>query len=245
MPRYKLTIEYDGTPFVGWQVQSNGPSIQGALRAAIERLSGEAALPQGAGRTDTGVHATGQVAHLDLGKQWAPDTLRDGLNFHLKPNPISIVHVEPVGPQFNARFSAIARHYTYRLLTRRARPALDADRVWWVPVPVDADAMHTAAQSLIGHHDFTTYRAAACQAASPVKTLDRLDVRRAGDLIVVEASARSFLHNQVRSLVGSLKLVGTGHWPVDRPRHALEARDRRQCGALAPSMGLYLTGVDY
>ncbi|MEL6225704.1 MAG: tRNA pseudouridine(38-40) synthase TruA [Pseudomonadota bacterium] len=245
MPRYRIDIEYDGSPFVGWQIQTNGWSVQGALSEALQRLTGEAVRPGGAGRTDTGVHATGQCAHFDLTRTWSPDKLRDGLNFHLKPDPVAVLRALQVPNDFDARFSATARHYRYQILNRRARPALDRDRVWLVPVPIDAAAMDEAAQALVGHHDFTTYRAAACQSASPVKTLDRLRVKRDGQMVIIEASARSFLHNQVRSLVGSLKLVGEGKWSPERPHHALQARDRRQCGALAPPSGLFLQQVDY
>lgn len=245
MPRYKLTIEYDGSPFVGWQMQAEGESVQGAIAEAVTALTGAEVRPQGAGRTDSGVHALGQVAHIDLARDWPVDTLRDALNYHLKPAPVVVLQAERVSDDFNARFSATHRHYEYRLLPRRARPALTLNRVWWVRVSLDADAMHEAAQLLVGHHDFTTYRASACQAKSPMRTLDRLSVNREGNEIVVAASAQSFLHNQVRSLVGSLKLVGDGSWPVARPRQALDARDRRACGAIAPAHGLYLTRVDY
>jgi tRNA pseudouridine38-40 synthase len=245
MPRYACTVEYDGTPYVGWQVQRNGASVQGHLARALQHLSGDDQIPRGAGRTDAGVHATGQVAHFDLAKSWAPDTLRNALNFHLKPEPICIVTCVEVAPEFDARFSAVERYYRYRILSRRARPALDANRVWWVPVPLDAGRMHEAAQALVGLHDFTTFRAAACQARSPVKTLDRVAVSRVGEEIHVTASARSFLHNQVRSIVGSLKHVGEGRWPIEEVAEALAARDRSRCGALAPACGLYLERVVY
>jgi tRNA pseudouridine38-40 synthase len=245
MPRYKLVIEYDGTPFSGWQLQSHEPSVQGALQDAIHRFAGERAIVRGAGRTDAGVHALGQVAHVDLGRDWEPDRVRDALNFHLKPAPCAVIACELVTPAFDARFSAIGRHYVYRILTRRARPVLDRNRVWWWTRPLDADAMRAAARHLAGRHDFTTFRAAQCQAASPVRTLDRLDVSREGDEIVVRASARSFLHNQVRSMVGTLKLVGEGKWQPGDVAAALEARDRTRCGAVAPACGLYLERVDY
>ena len=246
MPRYKLTIEYDGTAFVGWQVQAEGRSIQGRLREALRAFSGEDIDPRGAGRTDAGVHATGQVAHVDLIRDWPADTVRDALNFHLKPDRVVILSAEPVDAEFDARFSAIARHYCYRIVCRRARLALDADRAWHVPRTLDAAAMHAAAQGILGRHDFTTFRSAHCQAKSPLRTLDRLDVTAGSHgEIVVEASARSFLHNQVRSMVGSLKLVGEGRWTVSEMRAALDARDRKRCGALAPSRGLYLVRVDY
>jgi tRNA pseudouridine38-40 synthase len=245
MPRYRLTIEYDGTPFVGWQIQPDGVSVQGALEAAILKLTGESAGIRGAGRTDSGVHARGQVAHFDLEKEWPAAKIRDGLNFYLKPLPIVVLASAAVPADFDARFSATARHYLYRVLVRRAPPALDRHRVWWIPRPIDSDAMREAASVLVGRHDFTTFRAVQCQANSPVRTLDRLDVTRDGDEIRIEASARSFLHNQVRSMVGSLKLVGEGRWSGDDLRAALEARDRTACGPVAPAAGLYLMAVDY
>lgn len=245
MPRYRLTIEYDGTPFVGWQVQPDGVSVQGALETAIRKLTGEAAGMRGAGRTDAGVHARGQVAHVDLERGWPADKLRDGLNFYLKPQPIVVLAASDVPCGFDARFSATARHYLYRILPRRAPPALERHRVWWIPRTIDAEAMNDAATVLVGRHDFTTFRAVQCQANSPVRTLDRLDVIQDGDEIHIRASARSFLHNQVRSLVGSLKLVGDGKWTRDDLRAALEARDRTACGAVAPAAGLYLMRVDY
>ena len=232
MPRYRIDIEYDGTPFVGWQIQASGASVQGELAAAIFCMTGDRVNPRGAGRTDSGVHALSQVAHFDLSRDWPADKLRDGLNYHLKPNPIAITRCLAASDSFDARFSAVRRHYLYRLLPRRSRPALEANRVWWVPVELDWEAMHEAAQALVGHHDFTTFRAAACQSPSPVKTLDRLAVRRVGAELHVEAVARSFLHNQVRSMVGSLKLVGDGKWPVHQVAEALHRRDRRACGAL-------------
>ena len=245
MPRYKLTIEYDGTPFVGWQRQADALSVQQALEEAIEKFSGEAVRTQTAGRTDAGVHARGQVAHFDLSRPWDPFRISEALNFHLKPHPVAILACEAVSEAFEARFTAKARHYEYRILNRRARPALEADKVWHVAVPLDADAMHIAAQALVGRHDFTTFRSAQCQANSPIRTLDRLDVRREGDLIVIQASARSFLHHQVRSMTGSLKLVGEGRWTSEDLRAALDAHDRARCGAMAPSAGLYLMRVDY
>jgi tRNA pseudouridine38-40 synthase len=214
MPRYRITVEYDGTPFLGWQIQADGPSVQGRLAEAIHRLGGETVDVRGAGRTDAGVHALGQVAHFDLDRSWPAETVRNAVNFHLRPDPISILACEEVGPGFDARFSATGRHYLYRILARRAPPALDRNRVWWVPVPLDAAAMAAAAPALIGRHDFTTFRAAGCQARSPIKTLDRLDVAAVGEEIRIEASARSFLHHQVRSIVGSLKHVGEGKCPV-------------------------------
>ena len=245
MPRYKLTLEYDGTPFVGWQIQADGASVQGEVRAAIERFTAETVTVAGAGRTDSGVHAIGQVAHIDLARDWPPGKVRDALNHHLRPNPVAVLACEEVDATFDARFSAIARHYRYRILPRRARPVLDENRVWWVPRPLDAAAMNEAAQALVGHHDFTTFRAAGCQARSPVKTLDRLIAFERGAEIWIEASARSFLHNQVRSMAGALKTVGEGRWQVDDVARALEARDRAACAAVAPACGLYLMRVDY
>jgi tRNA pseudouridine38-40 synthase len=245
MPRYKLTIEYDGTPFVGWQMQDNGPSIQAALANAIAAFAGERTLVGGAGRTDAGVHALGQVAHVDLGKEWAVETVREAVNFHLRPQPIAVLRVERVDARFDARFSAIKRHYLYRIVNRRADLTLEHNRAWRVPHALDADAMHQAAQRLVGRHDFTTFRAAECQARSPVKTLDRLDVTRAGDELRIMASARSFLHHQVRSMAGSLVHVGAGKWSADDLAAALAARDRTACGQVAPPQGLYLLRVDY
>ena len=245
MPRYKLTIEYDGTPFVGWQVQDNGPSIAGAITEAFAKFAGEAPKISGAGRTDAGVHALGQVAHVDLAKDRETDTIRDALNAHLRPNPIAILNVEKVAPDFDARFSARARYYLYRIVNRRADLALDRNRAWRVGKALDADAMHAAAQGLVGHHDFTTFRSVECQAKSPVKTVDRLEVARDLDEIQFEVSARSFLHNQVRSMVGSLALVGEGKWSADDLAKALDARDRAACGPVAPACGLYLVRVDY
>lgn len=245
MPRYKLTLEYDGTPFVGWQVQDGQMSVQGRLAEAIEAFSGESRMPRGAGRTDAGVHATGQVAHFDLEKDWEPGTVRDALNAQLRPEPISVLGCALVGDGFDARFSATARHYLYRIVDRRPPLALERDRAWGVFRTLDAAAMHEAAQSLTGHHDFTTFRSAECQAASPERTLDRLDVSRHGEIVRIEASARSFLHNQVRSMVGSLKCVGEGRWNKTALLDALAARDRAACGPVAPACGLYLVKVDY
>jgi tRNA pseudouridine38-40 synthase len=245
MPRYKLTIEYDGTPFVGWQIQDSGPSVQGALIEAIAGFSGERVAVNGAGRTDAGVHAAGQVAHIDLTKDWETDVVRDAINAHLRPNPIAILAVDIVVDNFDARFSAVKRHYFYRIVSRRADLALDRHRAWRVPRPLDAMAMHAAAQRLIGLHDFTTFRATECQAKSPIKTLERLDVVALDDETRVFASARSFLHHQVRSMVGSLAQVGDGKWNADDMSRILEARDRTACGPVAPSEGLYLAKVDY
>lgn len=245
MPRYKLTIEYDGGPFVGWQRQANGPSVQQAIEAAIRAFSGETVVVKGAGRTDAGVHALGQVAHIDLGRAWKADKVRDAINAHLRPAPVSILASEAVDHDFDARFSAVKRHYLYRILDRRPPPVLDAGRVWHVPSRLDTDAMHAAAQALVGLHDFTTFRASECQARSPVKTLDRLDVSREGAEVAIRASARSFLHNQVRSMAGALKKVGEGRWPVGEVAAALDARDRARSGPVAPPEGLYLVAVDY
>ena len=245
MPRYKLTIEYDGTPFSGWQWQDNAPSVQRALAEAIEAFSGEQAVVQGAGRTDAGVHALGQVAHFDLAKRHPTDTVRDALNAHLRPHPVAVIAAEIVPDGFNARSSAVRRHYLYRIANRRPDLALDRLRAWRVPRPLDAAAMHAAAQRLIGRHDFTTFRSTECQARSPVKTLDRLDVERFGEEVRIVAVARSFLHNQVRSMVGSLALVGDGKWNADDVSRVLQARDRTACGPVAPPEGLYLVRVDY
>ncbi len=245
MPRYKLTIEYDGTPFVGWQVQDNGASVQGVLADAVAAFTGERAAVHGAGRTDAGVHALGQVAHVDLARDWDAATVRDALNAHLRPHPVAVLKAERVADTFEARFSAIKRHYLYRIVNRRADLALDLNRAWRIPRRLDSDAMHAAAQRLIGKHDFTTFRSTECQAKSPVKTLDRLDVTRDGDEIRVATSARSFLHNQVRSMVGSLVHVGDGKWSADDLSAVLSARDRTRCGQVAPPQGLYLVRVEY
>jgi len=245
MPRYKLTIEYDGRPFCGWQIQQHLPSVQAALEAAVKALSGEDARVHGAGRTDAGVHALGQVAHVDLVRAFPPGRLRDGLNAHLRPHPIGVLSAEIVPETFEARFSAIRRHYLYRIVNRRANLALDVGRVWRVPKALDAEAMQAAAQRLIGKHDFTTFRDTECQAKSPDKTLDQLDVFRNGEAVCIVTSARSFLHSQVRSMVGSLVWVGEGRWTPDDLQRALEARDRRACGPVAPPEGLYLVRVDY
>jgi tRNA pseudouridine38-40 synthase len=245
MPRYKLTIEYDGTPFVGWQAQDNGPSVQRVLADAIAAFAGERVVVSGAGRTDAGVHALGQVAHVDLTREWDDDTVRDASNFHLRPQPVAVLAAEQAASDFDARFSARKRHYLYRIVNRRADLTLDQNRVWRVPRPLDAAAMHEAAQLLVGRHDFTTFRAAECQAKSPVKTLDRLDVARDGDELRIAASARSFLHHQVRSMVGSLVHVGDRKWRAADLAAALAARDRAACGQVAPPHGLYLVRVEY
>jgi tRNA pseudouridine38-40 synthase len=245
MPRYKLTIEYDGGPFVGWQVQGSGPSVQGALVVAIEAFCGERVKVGGAGRTDAGVHALGQVAHVDLTKDWDTDTVRDAITAHLRPQPVVVLAAEKVADTFDARFSAIKRHYRYIIVNRRANLALERGRAWRLPRPLDDAAMHGAAQRLVGQHDFTTFRNAECQAKSPVKTLDQLDVVREGEEVRILASARSFLHTQVRSMVGALAFVGEGRWSADDLSAALAARDRSACAPVAPPEGLYLVRVDY
>jgi tRNA pseudouridine38-40 synthase len=243
--RYRLTLEYDGGPFVGWQRQDNGASVQGALEDAIEKLSGARVTVTGAGRTDAGVHAYGQVAHFDLEKEFAPGKVRDALNHYLRPAPVVVLEAAMVDAEFHARFSARGRHYLYRILNRRSPPGLEIGRVWHVSPKLDAEAMHAAAQALVGQHDFTTFRAAECQAQSPVKTLDLLDVSRRADEIHIEASARSFLHHQIRSFAGTLKLVGEGKWQPRDVAKALAAKDRSACGPVAPPDGLYLVKVEY
>jgi tRNA pseudouridine38-40 synthase len=245
MPRYKLTIEYDGSPFLGWQVQDGGLTVAGVLEDAVEKLSSQRTKVSGAGRTDAGVHALGQVAHIDLIKDWETDTIRDGMNAHLRPHPVAVLSVEKVADDFDARFSATRRHYIYRILNRRADLALDRSRVWRVARPLDERKMQEAAQHLLGHHDFTTFRSTECQAKSPMKTLDVLNVTRNGQEVRIETSARSFLHNQVRSIVGSLQQVGEGRWTPADMKRALELRDRSACGPVAPPDGLYLLKVDY
>ena len=245
MTRYKLTLEYDGRGFVGWQRQDNGPSVQAALEAAVKGFCGEAITVHGAGRTDAGVHALAQVAHIDLDKETGADTLRDALNFHLKPAAVAVLAAEAVADDFHARFSATERAYRYRIVNRRAPLTLDRGRAWLVPVPLDAGAMGEAARALLGQHDFTSFRAGECQAKSPVKTLDALEVSRDGDEIWIEARARSFLHHQVRNMVGTLKLVGEGKWARVDMERALAARDRRAAGPTAPADGLYLVAVRY
>ncbi len=246
MPRFALTIEYDGAPFVGWQRQANGVSVQQRLEEAVAAINaGARANVYGAGRTDAGVHALGQVAHVDLARDWRADRLRDAINAHLKPDPIAVLSARAVGDDFEARFSAIRRHYLYVIDNRRAPLALGLGRAWHVKRPLDAQAMHEAAQSLVGRHDFTTFRASECQANSPLRTLERLDVRRDGACIEIVTSARSFLHHQVRSMVGSLEHVGSGKWRVEDLALALHAKDRARCGQVAPPHGLYLVAVDY
>ncbi|MFD0988144.1 tRNA pseudouridine(38-40) synthase TruA [Methyloligella solikamskensis] len=245
MPRYKLTIEYDGTPYCGWQAQGDVPSVQEHLANAVKAFSGEDFIPRGAGRTDAGVHALGQVAHLDLTRDWEPEKVRDAMNAHLRPEPIVVLRCEAVGDDFDARFSATRRYYLYRIVNRRSPLALQKNRAWVVFRALDAQAMHEAAQLLVGRHDFSTFRAAECQANSPEKTLDAIEVTRAGDEIAIRTHARSFLHTQVRSMVGSLQRVGEGSWTAQDLKAALEARDRARCGPLAPPCGLYLSRVDY
>lgn len=245
MPRYRLMVEYDGTELVGWQRQDNGPSVQAALEKAVAGLSGQTVTLFGAGRTDSGVHALGQVAHFDMDKDFPADTVRDGLNYYLRPARISVLEVDQVGTDFDARFSARQRAYLYRIINRRTPLALDLHRAWQVSVPLDAGAMNTAAQILVGEHDFTSFRAQRCQSRSPVKTLDSLQVTRHGDEIHITAEARSFLHHQVRNIVGTLKLVGEGKWSSADVRAALAARARAQGGPTAPAGGLYLVAVRY
>lgn len=245
MPRYKLVVEYDGTSFAGWQMQANARSVQEAVETALGRFAGHGVRVHCAGRTDAGVHATHQVVHVDLAKSWPPATVRDACNAHLRPDPVAVLQADLVTEDFSARMSAVKRHYLYRILNRRAPPGLDRARVWHVAPPLDAGLMHAAAQTLLGRHDFTTFRAAECQANSPVRTLERLDVARAGDEIRIDASARSFLHHQVRSMVGTLVQAGARRWTVAQVRDALDAKDRTRCGPVAPPGGLYLVGVDY
>ncbi len=247
MPRFRLDIEYDGSPYAGWQRQADRPTVQEAIERAIEKFCGDRATLHGAGRTDAGVHATAQAAHVDLAKAWPQDTVRDAVNAHLQQagERVAILKASLVGDDFEARFSALGRHYLYRIANRRAPPALARGQVWWVPKRLDAETMHEAARALLGRHDFTTFRSAQCQANSPLRTLDRLDVARVGDAIEIRASARSFLHNQVRSMVGSLKRAGERAWTAADLKAALDARDRAACGQVAPPDGLFLVGVDY
>jgi tRNA pseudouridine38-40 synthase len=243
--RWRLTIEYDGGPFMGWQRQDHGPSVQQTLEEALQRMTGEQAAFNGAGRTDAGVHALAMAAHVDIDRPLTAHRLREGLNALVRPHPISVLAVEPVADDWHARFSCIGRRYLYRILDRRAPPALDAGRVWHIAVPLELEEMREGASHLIGRHDFTTFRSAHCQSDSPVKTLDRLEVVRAGEEIDVTAAARSFLHHQVRSIVGCLALVGRGQWKPDDMRKALEARDRVALGFNAPPHGLYFVEAVY
>ncbi len=245
MPRYRLIIEYDGSGFVGWQRQANGQSVQEAIERAVLGFSGELVDVVGAGRTDTGVHATHQVAHLDLGRDWTLDTVRDAINFHIRPHSVCILRAELAAPTFHARFDAISRAYTYVILNRKPPPVLERNQVWHVTAPLDADVMNDAAQELVGKHDYTTFRAAACQALSPVKTVDSLTVQRDGNHIIVHARARSFLHHQMRSFVGALRYVGEGKWSRADLADALAARNRARCAPVAPAGGLTLVAVDY
>lgn len=245
MTRFRLTVEYDGGPFVGWQRQDNGMSVQQALEEAVLKTCAESVTAHAAGRTDAGVHATGQVVHVDVDKEFTADKLMAALNFHVRPWPVAIVAAEIVSADFHARFSATGRAYLYRIVNRRAPLTLDEGRAWLVNTALDAGAMHDAAQVLVGQHDFSTFRASLCQAQSPVKTLTRLDVRKAGEEIHIVAEARSFLHHQVRNMVGTLRLVGEGKWTKADVASALDARDRTKGGPTAPPDGLYLTGVRY
>jgi tRNA pseudouridine38-40 synthase len=245
MPRYRLVVEYDGRPYRGFQAQADLPSVQASIERAVLGFSGEAIRLAAAGRTDTGVHATGQVVHIDLSKPWRPQVVRDALNAHLVPEPIAIVEADIVEEGWHARFSATERRYIYRILNRVAPPALAQGFVWHVKKPLDADAMHQAAQALVGHHDFTTFRDAQCQSKSPVKTLDLARVTRVGEEVRLEFAARSFLHRQVRSMTGAIAEVGIGRWTASDLAAALEARDRKACGQVAPADGLCLVGVRY
>lgn len=245
MPRYRFTIEYDGSAYNGFQAQTDQPTVQGAIEAAITAFSGQSVRIAAAGRTDTGVHATGQTCHVDLDRDWPAQTVMNALNAHLIKEAVAVLDCAPVSDDWHARFTAIGRKYLYRILNRPGRPALDRGRVWHVRKPLDAEAMHAAAQQLIGLHDFTTFRDAACQAASPMRTLDVARVCRVGEEVHLVFEARSFLHRQVRSMAGSIAEVGLGRWSPDDLAAALEARDRARCGAVAPSDGLYLTGVAY
>lgn len=245
MTRFRLTVEYDGRPFMGWQRQAHGPSVQQAIEEAVQAITGETALLHAAGRTDAGVHALAMAAHVDIEKPISPFRLRDGLNAKLRPWPVAILDAFEVADDWHARFSCVGREYLYLIVNRRAPLTLDAGRAWRVPVVLHADAMHEAAQALVGRHDFTTFRSAQCQAESPVKTLDRLTVRRFGDRIEIEAAARSFLHHQVRSMVGCLELVGRGKWRKADLEAALAARDRAALGFNAPPDGLYFVAARY
>lgn len=245
MFRYKLTIEYNGAAFFGWQIQDEGKTVQGQIEIALSKFTKQQPRVNGSGRTDSGVHALGQIAHIELTDQWDAHKIREAVNYHLKPDAISVINVEPIAAEFDARFSATERHYIYRIVNRRAPLAIDKGLAWHVQKPLDADAMHQAAQYLVGLHDFTTFRSVHCQAKSPIKTVNCVNVTAADEMIEIEVSARSFMHNQVRSFVGSLKNVGEGRWQPKQMQTALEACDRHQCGEVAPAHGLYLVGVDY
>ncbi|MBT2134309.1 tRNA pseudouridine(38-40) synthase TruA [Croceibacterium sp. LX-88] len=245
MTRFALTLEFDGGPFMGLQRQDHGPSIQAEVERAVREVTGETVTMHSAGRTDSGVHALGMVSHVDIEKDIAPFRLMEALNARLRPQPIAVLACEPKAGDWHARFSCLGRSYLYRIRNRRAPLTLDRGRAWHVTRPLDAEAMHRAAQVLVGRHDFTTFRSVHCQANDPVKTLDRLDVRREGDLISIEAEARSFLHHQVRSMVGTLGLVGLGQWSVEQVADALAARDRAALGLNAPAQGLYFVAAKY
>lgn len=245
MTRFRLTVEYDGAPFMGWQRQAHGPSVQQSIEEAAEAITGQKAILHAAGRTDAGVHALAMAAHVDIERPIAPFRLAEGLNARLRPLPVAILAAEPVADDWHARFSCVGRRYRYRIANRRAPLALESGRAWQVAVPLDARAMVEAAQGLIGTHDFTTFRSAHCQSESPVKTLDRLSVRREGEFILIEAAARSFLHHQVRSMVGCLQLVGRGKWSGADLKRALEAKDRAALGLNAPPHGLYFVEAVY
>lgn len=245
MPRFKLTLEYDGGPFSGWQRQADRPSVQAAVEAAAAALAGGPVAVQGAGRTDAGVHALGQVAHLDLARDWDPFRLAGALNHHLRPAPVAVLAAARVADGFHARFDAVSRLYRYRIVNRRAPLTVDRGRAWRAVAPLDEGAMRAGAAHLVGHHDFTTFRSSLCQAKSPVKTVDEIRIDRAGDEIAIHVRARSFLHNQVRSFVGTLERVGRGAWAPEDVARARDARDRAACGPVAPPDGLYLVEVAY
>jgi tRNA pseudouridine38-40 synthase len=245
MPRYRLDLEYDGGPYKGFQAQGDLPTVQGSIERAVKAFCGEALRLQAAGRTDTGVHALQQVVHIDLTRDWKPEVVRDALNAHLVPEPIAVLAASVAPDDFHARFSAKGRRYLYRIANRMAPPTVEKGRVWHIKKPLDVAAMHAAAQLLVGHHDFTTFRDVDCQAKTPIKTLDLAEVAREGDEVRVSFAARSFLHRQVRSMTGTLAEVGAGRWSVGDLKAALEARDRTACGPVAPAEGLYLAGVEY
>jgi tRNA pseudouridine38-40 synthase len=247
MPRFKMLVEYDGAPYVGWQRQENGYAVQAAIEKAILSMTGESVALKAAGRTDSGVHAFGQVCHVDLGRAWKPETLMNAVNAYLaqRNERVAILDAEAVPDSFDARFSATKRHYLYRIINRLAPIAIEAERAWHVKKPLDHERMHEAAQVLVGYHDFNTFRSSRCQARNPKRTIDRLDVTRNGELIEIRVSAQSFLHNQIRSFAGTLKLVGEGLWSADDVRAALEAKDRTRCGPVAPPHGLFFMQVDY